>query len=165
MDSRKPTVLSVLVGGGFSFETKTLLRQFDPGTEFIYLRTDSGGIPGEDGIPAGQSFEVPMFQTVSAPSRLQSARAFHRTFLTCLSVLRTRRVDLLLGIGCSHLVPMLLAARLAGVPSVFIESITRADKLSTTGRIVYRGRLAKHFLVQWPELHARLPGTRLGTIL
>ena len=39
----------------------------------------------------------------------------------------------------------------------YVESIARTEALSLTGRLLYGGRLADLFFVQWPELAARLP--------
>jgi len=39
----------------------------------------------------------------------------------------------------------------------YVESIARTEALSLTGRLLYAGRLADLFFVQWPELAARLP--------
>jgi beta-1,4-N-acetylglucosaminyltransferase len=40
---------------------------------------------------------------------------------------------------------------------VYIESIARVRKLSLSGLILYRLRVADSLLVQWPELQARYP--------
>jgi beta-1,4-N-acetylglucosaminyltransferase len=43
---------------------------------------------------------------------------------------------------------------------VYIESVARVRSLSLTGRIVWTLGLADSFLVQWPELVSRYPGSR-----
>jgi beta-1,4-N-acetylglucosaminyltransferase len=82
-----------------------------------------------------------------------------------VGVLLKRPIDLVLVLGTPHAVPMLLAARILGRPTVFVESITRVDQLSLTGRLVRRLRLASRLLVQWPGLRVREPGVALGSIL
>lgn len=85
--------------------------------------------------------------------------------MTTHRALRTEAIDVIIAIGCSHAVPMLLAGRLMGCKSIYIESITRVDKLSNTGRLVYHLRLSSRFLVQWPRLQERYPAGELGSIL
>ena len=161
----KPMVLTVLIGGGFSFEMKCLLASLADEVDFAYLATDGGGTPGQDGIPEGPCLRVPMSATVTRNSKVQTARAFAATFAGTLRMIRTHGVDAVAGIGCSHLIPMFAAARLARCRTAYLESITRADRLSVTGRIVYAGRLADTFIVQWPELARTLPRARMGSIL
>ena len=164
-DHPKPRLLTVLTGGGFTFETSVLLQDLAQDFELVFLRTEWGGMPGQDGLPPGRAYDVPSFASVTRPSRRQSARAFARTLQRTVQVLRAERISLVAVVGCSHAVPMLLAAKLLRVRSVFVESITRFDRLSNTGRLVLRFRLASHCVVQWPALHAANPGTELGTIL
>ncbi len=164
-DRARPRLLSALTGGGFSFETSVLLRDLAADFDLVFLRTQWGGVPGQDGLPPGRAYDVPAFESVTRPSRRQSALAFAQTFRRSLQVLRAERIGVVAVVGCSHAVPMLLAARLLRVRSVFIESITRYDRLSNTGRLVLRLRLASRCVVQWPALRDANPGTELGTLL
>lgn len=163
--ARLPTLLVILSGGGFTFETRTLLGHLRDRADFVYVRTHFGGMPGQDGIPPGEAREVPSFATVTRKSPSASAHAFARTFLTTCGIILSRRVDAILSVGCSHAIPMLLAGRLTGRRNIFIETITRTDRLSTTGKIVYHLRLADQFFVQWPDLQVQYPRSRASTIL
>ena len=157
--------MTVLIGGGFKFETACLLPKLAEKLDLHCLCTEWGGTPGDDGIPAGQHERVPTFATVTRPGLWRSVLAFTVTFWRALQRIRRHHIDVVFGFGCSHMVPMLLAARLLRRRTTFIESITRADTLSTTGQIVYRLRLADTFIVQWPELQRAWPRAALGTIL
>jgi UDP-N-acetylglucosamine:LPS N-acetylglucosamine transferase len=64
--------------------------------------------------------------------------------------------DLILTTGSGVAVPFLWMARLRGIPTVFVESITRIHDLSLTARLVKP--FATRMLVQWPELAAKVPG-------
>lgn len=163
--TRKPSALVILSGGGFTFETKCLLASIGDDFRFVYLATEYGGNPGEPGIPPGPRYQVPQFASVTRRSPRLSINAFAGTFARTMSVLRAEQVELIIAIGCSHAVPMLLAGRLSGRKTVYLESITRADRLSNTGRLVYHLRLASKFLVQWPSLQRRYKASTLGTIL
>ncbi len=161
----KPIALIILPGGGFTFETKCLLREVERDFRFVYLTARFRGDPGGPGIPLGVRYEVPSFSSMGQRSYLRSIGAFAKTFITTRSAIRTETIDVIIAIGCSHAVPMLLAGRLMRCKSVYIESITRADKLSNTGRMIYHLRLSSRFLVQWPKLQERYPASDLGSIL
>lgn len=158
----KPTtVLTVLTGGGFLSETRALLDGLEPGQR-AFLATIYGMLSN---APDGPKYLVPMFETVTRRSKIKCALAFLITFAFALQVIRWERVGLVICVGSSHSVPILLAARLLRRRSVFVESITRANDLSGTGKLVYRLKLADRFYVQWPELQAAYPTVLLGTIL
>ena len=71
----------------------------------------------------------------------------------------------MIGVGCSHAVPMFLAGMVLQRKNVFIESITRVNDLSNTGKLVYRMQLSQLFFVQWPGLNTLYPRSTLGTVL
>lgn len=71
-------------------------------------------------------------------------------------LLRTRRPDMILTTGSGVAVPFFWLGRLLGIPTVFVESITRMHDLSLTARLVKP--FATKMLVQWPELVGRYPG-------
>ena len=158
-------VLTVLVGGGFAFETRCLLQSLEKDHSFTYLVTEWGGRPGVEGIPAGPARRVPSFATVTRPSRAASLWAFVNVFFNSFVVLLFNRHCRVIVIGCSHAVPMLLAGRLLGRRTIFIESVTRVDRLSNTGLLINRLRLAGLFIVQWPALQKRHQETQLGSII
>jgi Oligosaccharide biosynthesis protein Alg14 like len=160
-----PTVLTLLCGGGFLFETKCLLRQMRGKEVFTYLSTEFGGQPGFEGVPDGSNTRIPTSATVTNPSIWKIIKSFTVTLGTTMSVLRQRSIKSVIVVGASYTVPMLLAGRISGLKTVYIESITRADRLSNTGRIVYHLRLASLFVVQWPALQKTHKRSTLGTIL
>ena len=164
-ERRRPVALVVLSGGGFTFETKCLLASVAEDVDFIYIKTEFGGVPGEGNIPFGQSYIVPSFSTKTQKSLRRSIRAFIGTFATTLHLVRNHSIDLLITVGCSHAVPMFLVGQLLGRKTVYIESITRVNQLSTTGKIVYYFRLATAFIVQWADLQKSYPSSQLGSIL
>lgn len=89
---------------------------------------------------------------------MQEARMFWRAlvnFFRALIILRKAQPDLVVSTGASLAVPFILASKLLGIKTVFIESISRSSELSLTGRLVYN--LADEFYVQWPECVKRYP--------
>lgn len=71
-------------------------------------------------------------------------------------ILRRDRPDVLLSTGAGPAVPFALVGRfLFGCRIVFVETFTRVNKPSLTGRIMYR--LAHDFYYQWPSLAPYFP--------
>lgn len=79
-------------------------------------------------------------------------------------ILRRERPDLILSTGAGPAVPMALVGRLLfGTHVVFVETITRIDAPSVTGRLMYW--LAHDFFYQWPGLDRFFPRGRYGGLL
>jgi UDP-N-acetylglucosamine:LPS N-acetylglucosamine transferase len=70
-------------------------------------------------------------------------------FFRALFILRQSRPDLVLSTGASIAVPFILASKLLGIKTVFVESISRSTDLSMTGKLVQN--LVDEIYVQWPE--------------
>jgi beta-1,4-N-acetylglucosaminyltransferase len=87
-----------------------------------------------------------------------------RNLLVAWRVLRAERPDAILSTGAALAVPFFVVARLLGIRTVYVESVTRTEGLSLSGRLVYP--LASSFFVQWPELASRLKRARYaGAVL
>lgn len=80
-------------------------------------------------------------------------------------ILRQERPTLILSTGAGPAVPFALVGRyLFGIRVVFVETITRIDRPSMTGRIMYR--LAHDFFYQWESLRPFFPrGICAGPLL
>jgi UDP-N-acetylglucosamine:LPS N-acetylglucosamine transferase len=69
-------------------------------------------------------------------------------------LLRRRRPDAILSTGAGLAVPFFVAGKLLGIRLVYVESLTRTESISLSGRLVYP--LADRFFAQWPQAAARL---------
>lgn len=78
---------------------------------------------------------------------------FVRNFVLAWKVLRREHPDVIVSAGAGVSVPFVYAGHLLGIPSVYIESLTRVRTLSLSGKLVYP--VVKRFLVQWPDLAER----------
>ena len=65
-------------------------------------------------------------------------------------ILRREKPQLILSTGAGVAVPFIWVGRLLGIGAVYVESISRIDRLSLTGRLVYP--VVHQFYVQWPDL-------------
>ncbi len=63
--------------------------------------------------------------------------------------------DLIISTGASIAINFGFAAKLLGIRFVYIESISRFEELSLSGRLVYP--IASEFYVQWPSLCQKYP--------
>lgn len=77
-------------------------------------------------------------------------------------VLRRERPDAILSTGAGLAVPFFVVGKLLGIRLVYVESVTRIETISLSGRLVYR--LADRFFVQWPQA-ARRRAEYAGSVL
>jgi UDP-N-acetylglucosamine:LPS N-acetylglucosamine transferase len=81
--------------------------------------------------------------------------------LEAFSILRRERPTAILSTGAGPAVPFAIVARIFfRARVIFVETITRVDRPSVTGRIMYW--LAHDFFYQWPELERFFPKGRHG---
>ncbi len=79
-----------------------------------------------------------------------------RNLMLAQKLLRKNRPDMILTTGSGVAAPFLWLAKPLGIPTVFVESITRITEISLTANMV-RPFVTK-MLVQWPELVDKYPG-------
>ena len=76
-------------------------------------------------------------------------------------ILHKERPHIILSTGAGPAVPFALVGRLFfRTKIIFVETITRIDHPSLTGRIMYR--LAHHFFYQWRSLYRSFPKAQFG---
>lgn len=68
-------------------------------------------------------------------------------------VIRRHRPEAILSTGAGLAVPFFLVGKLSGCRLVYVESVTRIETISLSGRLVYP--LADRFFVQWPQAAER----------
>jgi UDP-N-acetylglucosamine:LPS N-acetylglucosamine transferase len=73
---------------------------------------------------------------------------FFRNLPLAWRLLRRERPDAVLSTGAGLAVPFFLAGRLLGIRLVYVESVTRTESISLSGRLVYRR--ASRFFAPWP---------------
>jgi UDP-N-acetylglucosamine:LPS N-acetylglucosamine transferase len=73
-----------------------------------------------------------------------------RNLRLAVRVLRAERPSAILTTGAGVAVPFAWAGRLLGVPTVYVESVTRIEGLSLSARLI--APVAERLYAQWPEL-------------
>jgi UDP-N-acetylglucosamine:LPS N-acetylglucosamine transferase len=77
---------------------------------------------------------------------------FLRNLRLAVRVLRRERPAAMLTTGAGVAVPFAWLSRLCGVPVFYVESVTRIEEMSLSGRMIRP--VAEQVFVQWPELAA-----------
>jgi UDP-N-acetylglucosamine:LPS N-acetylglucosamine transferase len=73
-----------------------------------------------------------------------------RNLRLALRVLRTERPSAILTTGAGVAVPFAWIGRALGIPTIYVESVTRIEGLSLSGRLI--APVAERLYAQWPEL-------------
>lgn len=97
---------------------------------------------------------------------MQEARMLGRAiinFLRALFVLYRRNPDLVLSTGAGLSVPFILAGKIFGIKTIFIENKTRFNGLSLSGKILYY--FVDELYVQWPECIDKYPRAQFKGVL
>ena len=79
------------------------------------------------------------------------------------TTIRKYRPDVILSTGAALEVPFFIVGRLRGVRLVHVETLTRLERPSLSGRMVYP--LADAFFVQWPTKEAGRRAIYAGSII
>jgi len=164
----RPLILVTLAGGGYGRECSIVIRALSGGADFIYTRPRSGVTeqPGDNGIPDGPQLELPDLQTVNSGSKLTSLASGVVIFFRTLRFLLRHRPDCVAGITARESVFVLAAARVLGIQTLFLESVTRVSVPSLTLRLIARLRLSRNIWVQWPDLVGSVPNAQFrGRVL
>jgi beta-1,4-N-acetylglucosaminyltransferase len=149
-------LLVVLGEGGHTRQMLQLLDQLGPQYEYHYL------IAAEDQLSEGKiRLSGPVYRVGRPRSKVKGHTdslpvAAWRTLYSLLQlvpILRRVRPQAVLANGPSVAVPAALLGKLLGAAVIYVESASRVQRMSTSGRIVYP--FADLFIVQWPALQAQ----------
>ncbi len=75
-------------------------------------------------------------------------------------ILQQAHPDAVIGAGPSLQIPIAIAARLQRIPLIFIETASKVETMTFTGRLIYKTRLADRFYVQWEHHLKQYPQAR-----
>lgn len=147
-------ILVVWGSGGHSLQVSKLLHLLGNRYQYFHM------IRSEDPIGNKQ---------VTAPGKIfkfHETRAFHdNIFVTLLKVIRTiiesflilqkTQPDAIISAGAGPAVPVSILGRLQGKKIIFLESWSRVNNPSESGKLIYP--FSSLFFVQWPELKKKYP--------
>ena len=151
----KKTVLSTLAGGGHLWESISLLQKFQGKYDLHFVTAKQCLIPDIAIIKKSKVHTITDIGNFSRDKMWQRAYDFAKSFLDSYILMRKLKPHVVVAVGTSLSLPVFVAAKLLGIPAVFIESITRVEGLSKTGEIIQKYGLAKRCYVQWPEAEVK----------
>jgi beta-1,4-N-acetylglucosaminyltransferase len=153
--------IAVVLGrGGHTAQTFALIDLLGNRFRYLYMIDLLDRLtPKKIGID-GRVVRVLAPRLLPQDSRIMSViRTMFTLLLTLIYFLLYRPVAVV-SCGTGLTVPVFYAARFLGVKTVFIESMSRVESLSITGRLL-QGK-TDLFLVQWPELAEATQGAIYG---
>jgi beta-1,4-N-acetylglucosaminyltransferase len=149
--TRKTGPLLLVCSSGGHLLQLVALRQAWEGYERVWVSFDK---PDVRSMLAGERVVIAHGPTNrNVPNLLRNIRLAVRT-------VREKRPSAVLTTGAGVAVPFAWVARLLGVPVLYVESFTRIEGLSMSGRMI--APIARQVYVQWPELAARSPRLRFA---
>jgi UDP-N-acetylglucosamine:LPS N-acetylglucosamine transferase len=87
-----------------------------------------------------------------------------RNLVLAHQVLKSRQPDLVVSTGAGVALPMFVAARRRGIPTMYLEVFDRVESRTLTGRLCRP--LSSEFCVQWQEQEKLYPGAQIvGAVL
>lgn len=105
------------------------------------------------GVDVGALLEGEAVTFAHGPTN-RSVKNLLRNWVLAWRLLRKHRPDVILSTGAGVAVPFFLTGKLLRIRLVYVESVTRTESISLTGRLVYP--FANRFFVQWPTAAKRL---------
>lgn len=142
------TVMLVLGSGGHTAEMIELSRLMGSGCRYVYLVSLADDFSQSKILHAGEVIHVKRPTQVGV-SPWQDPFAISSALRGALRVVRKTHFDIIVGSGPGICVFPMLVAKMHGAKVVFVETASRCESVSLTGRLVYP--LADRFFVQWPE--------------
>ena len=153
--------IAVVLGrGGHPAQTFALVDSLGDAFEYIYIIGLLDNLtPKKIHIP-GRILRVLTPRLLPQDSRIMSVVRTMTTLLLSFVYMFLFRPNVVISCGTGMTVPVFYSARTLGIPTVFIESMSRVESLSKTGRLLL-GRTAL-FMVQWEQIAEETPGAIYG---
>lgn len=153
--------IAVVLGrGGHTAQTFALVDSLGDDFEYIYIIGLLDKLTPKKIRLKGRVLRVLTPRLLPQDSRLMSVIRTILTLFLSFIYLLIFRPNLVISCGTGMTVPVFYSARTLGIPTVFIESMSRVDSLSKTGRMLH-GRVTL-FMVQWESLAEKIPTSIYG---
>ena len=156
------TVIVTLSGGGYENEAIMLLRGLGDRFDYVYVTsTDAAWRPATVPID-GRTHILPAIIRKMEPSKIKAMGNFLYGTAKAAKIVLLERPHAIIGVASPICLPLFIWGRLIGSKCIFVESITRTEKLSLTGRLAARFFLVHRIYVQWADLTACHPKAVYG---
>lgn len=153
--------LAIVLGrGGHTAQTFALVDLLGNRFQYLYMIGLMDNLTPKKIRINGKILHVLTPRLLPQDSRIMSVIRTVITLLLSFIYFIMYRPVCVVSCGTGLTVPIFYTARTLGIKTVFIESMSRVESLSITGRLL-RGK-TDLFIVQWPELANRTPGVVYG---
>jgi len=147
-------LLVILGEGGHTTELLNLVDLLGDNYEYCYILAQEDNLSTNRLRRDGIIYKIPRPRGKDTKVLSAIFKSFLAT-VEAFKILRRVKPIAILSTGPAIAVPISIVGRLLGVKIIFVETGSRVEALSLTGRIMYRW--ANLFFVQWPQLAEKLP--------
>ena len=156
-------LLIILGEGGHTKQMIRLVELLGSEYDYHYLLAENDPVSANKILTPGPIYRIIQVRT-KRQGVTDNAFTVLRKSLHALQqswrVLSQARPDAIIGAGPSLEIPIALVARLRRIPLIHVETASRPETITLTGRIIYRLHLASRFYVQWEHFLADYPRAR-----
>jgi len=153
--------IAVVLGrGGHTAQTFALVDSLGDKFEYIYIIGLLDNLTPKKIRLKGKVLRVLTPRLLPQDSRLMSVIRTVLTLFLSFIYLFIFKPNVIISCGTGMTVPVFYSARTLGIPTVFIESISRVETLSKTGRMLL-GKVSL-FMVQWKNIAKKIPDVVYG---
>jgi beta-1,4-N-acetylglucosaminyltransferase len=141
-------------GGCFQRQTQEILKHVTRPLEIIIVfEGPKGGIINTTDVPGN----VRSCYKLRGPSLFGDKiwnNVYHGAINTAkaFQILLHEKPDLVLAVGTAQAIPFGIASKCIGIPTWFVDSVTRVQRPSRTGKIMHNGRISAKTFYVWPSL-------------
>lgn len=144
-------IIMSLSGGGFLWQSRAVASGLAESFELHYVLPEDPSAYGSASLPEGPFHQISCITTLADRSLLRRASNTVRGLWETFRIVRQVKPHAIVCVATSIAVPLFFWGRLFGCHTVFVESITRVRRPSTTGRLLAALHLCERLYVQWPE--------------
>jgi len=153
--------IAVVLGrGGHTAQTFALIDSLGNDFEYIYIIGLLDKLTPKKIRLKGRVLRVFAPRLLPQDSHIMSVIRTLMTLILSFFYLLIFHPNVVISCGTGMTVPVFYSARALGIPTVFIESMSRVETISQTGRLLY-GKTSI-FLVQWKSLAKKIPNAMYG---
>lgn len=146
----KGRVLLTLAGGGFLWQSLSVARSLHDGFDLHLVSAEPSHAYAGQVLPPVPFYLMTRITIMGDRYWWQRARNLAIGLRDARRIIGEVRPDAIVCVATSMAVPLCLVGKLYGITTVFVESITRVSKPSSTGTLLTKLKLCDRFYVQWP---------------
>jgi UDP-N-acetylglucosamine:LPS N-acetylglucosamine transferase len=144
----KSNVLFILGSGGHTAQMVELSKDLKKNINYIYVIQNGDNLSKSKIIYPGKIIYVNRPREISE-SKINSVFKTTKLFFKAIDIINKDKIDVIISAGPGIAIPFCYAGRILGKKIIFIESWSRVNKKSISGKLIYP--IADLFFVQWKD--------------